>query len=83
MPERRRRARGNTNPTGTTVPVMTTDATAESPASSIGFSAVLQQATGKKATGIVVPPEVIDRLDAGKKPPVSVTRPGQRREHRI
>ncbi len=37
------------------------------------FSATLHQAPGKKATGIVVPPAVIDQLDAGKKPPVRVT----------
>ena len=37
------------------------------------FSATLHQAPGKKATGIVVPPEVIDQLNSGKKPPVRVT----------
>jgi len=37
------------------------------------FSATLHQAPGKKATGIIVPPEVIDQLNAGKKPPVRVT----------
>ncbi len=37
------------------------------------FTATLQQAPGKKATGIVVPPEVIEQLASGKKPPVRVT----------
>lgn len=37
------------------------------------FSATLHQAPGKKATGIVVPPEVIEQLNSGKKPPVRVT----------
>ncbi len=72
MPERRRPARGNMIPTGTTVPAMTTETTADA-TDSIRFAAVLQQAPGKQATGIVVPPEVIDRLDAGKKPPARVT----------
>jgi bifunctional DNA-binding transcriptional regulator/antitoxin component of YhaV-PrlF toxin-antitoxin module len=31
---------------------------------------------GKTATGLVVPPEVVDALGAGKKPPVTVTLPG-------
>ncbi len=37
------------------------------------FATTLQQAPGKKATGIVVPAEVIEQLDSGKKPPVRVT----------
>lgn len=37
------------------------------------FAATLHEAPGKKATGIVVPPEVIDQLQSGKKPPVRVT----------
>ena len=31
---------------------------------------------GKTATGLVVPPEVVQALGAGKKPPVTVTLPG-------
>lgn len=37
------------------------------------FSATLEQAPGKQATGIVIPPEVLQQLDAGKKPPVLVS----------
>ena len=37
------------------------------------FTATLQQASGKKATGIVVPDEVIDELKSGRKPPVRAT----------
>lgn len=37
------------------------------------FRATLHQAEGKKATGIVVPPEVIEELAAGKRPPVRAT----------
>lgn len=36
------------------------------------FKAVILQ-SGKTATGIVVPPEVVEGLNAGKKPAVSVT----------
>ena len=36
------------------------------------FQAVIQQ-TGKTATGIEVPPEVVERLGAGKRPKVRVT----------
>jgi hypothetical protein len=36
------------------------------------FSTVLLQA-GKTATGIKIPPGIIDKLGAGKKPPVKVT----------
>ncbi len=41
--------------------------------SGLVFATTLVQAEGMKATGIVVPPEVIEALGAGKKPPVSVT----------
>lgn len=37
------------------------------------FETTLFQADGMNATGIVVPPEVIDQLDAGKRIPVRVT----------
>ena len=37
------------------------------------FTSTLQQAPGKQATGIVVPAEVIEQLNSGKKPPVRVT----------
>ena len=36
------------------------------------FSTTLLQA-GKTATGIKIPPEIIEKLGAGKKPPVKVT----------
>ncbi len=36
------------------------------------FTATIQQ-EGKTATGIPVPPEVVEALGAGKKPPVTVT----------
>ena len=39
----------------------------------IRFSATLQQAAGKKATGIVVPASVVEQLGAGKKPSLRVT----------
>lgn len=39
---------------------------------SLKFRTTLQQA-GKTATGIVVPPEIVESLGAGKKPPVTVT----------
>ncbi len=39
----------------------------------VEFSALLQQAPGKQATGVVVPSDVIERLAAGKKPSVRVT----------
>ncbi|MEZ5225159.1 MAG: YdeI/OmpD-associated family protein [Acidimicrobiales bacterium] len=45
---------------------------AASPATAT-FAAELHQAAGKKATGIVVPPEVIEQLGAGKKPPLRVS----------
>ncbi len=48
---------------------MTRDAAAEP----LRFPATLQQAEGKKATGIVVPAAVIEELGAGKKPPLRVT----------
>ena len=73
MSERTRPTRYTTNGTETAVPSLTSAATMDSTTNSISFAAVLQQATGKQATGIVVPPEVIDRLGAGKKPPVRVT----------
>lgn len=38
----------------------------------ITFKTTLLQA-GKTATGIVIPPELIQKLEAGKKPPVKVT----------
>ena len=38
----------------------------------VRFRATLEQAKGKKATGIVVPPAVMAALDHGKKPPVRV-----------
>ncbi|UPK76833.1 YdeI/OmpD-associated family protein [Nocardioidaceae bacterium SCSIO 66511] len=41
----------------------------ESP--SVEFRAVLEQ-SGKTATGIVVPDDVVDRLGGGKRPPVQV-----------
>lgn len=37
------------------------------------FSATLQQAAGKKATGIIIPDAVIQQLGAGKKPKLRVT----------
>ena len=39
----------------------------------VRFQAVLRQAEGKQATGFVVPPDVIERLGGGKRPPVRVT----------
>lgn len=39
---------------------------------SITFKTTLEL-MGKTATGIVVPPEVVEQLGAGKKPPVKVT----------
>ena len=36
------------------------------------FSATLEQAPGKKATGIAIPEAVIEQLGAGKKPPLRV-----------
>ncbi len=38
----------------------------------VRFTAVLAQAEGKKATGIEVPPEVLDELGAGRRPAVVV-----------
>ena len=46
------------------------------PSGSAVFTAALSQAPGKNATGIVVPADVIEQLDAGKKPPVRVTLDG-------
>lgn len=43
------------------------------PSGAARFSAVLRQPAGKNATGLVVPPEIIEQLGAGKKPPVRVT----------
>ena len=40
---------------------------------SASFEAVLEKAPTGNATGIVVPPSVIELLGAGKKPPVQVT----------
>lgn len=37
------------------------------------FRTTLNQAEGKKATGVIVPPEIIDELEAGTRPPVRVT----------
>lgn len=37
------------------------------------FSGTLEQAAGKQATGIVVPPAVLQQLGAGRKPPVLVS----------
>ena len=37
------------------------------------FRTTLTQAEGKKATGIIVPPEVIEELAAGKRPAVRAT----------
>ena len=37
------------------------------------FRTTLSQAEGKKATGIIVPPAIIDELAAGQRPPVRVT----------
>ncbi len=39
----------------------------------VAFTATLFQAPGRNATGIVVPGEVIARLDAGKRPAVRVS----------
>ena len=39
----------------------------------IGFDAELKQAEGKNATGIDVPPEILERLGAGKRPRLRVT----------
>ncbi len=41
--------------------------------SNVEFSATLEQAAGKQATGIVIPPEILQQLDAGKKPAVLVS----------
>jgi len=38
----------------------------------VKFQATILQ-SGKTATGIVVPPDIVEDLGAGKKPPVSVT----------
>ena len=38
----------------------------------VRFTAVLAQAEGQKATGIEVPPEVLDELGAGRRPAVVV-----------
>ena len=40
---------------------------------SVSFEAVLEKAATGNATGIVVPPKVIETLASGKKPPVQVT----------
>ena len=40
---------------------------------SVKFSTTLFQADDMKATGVVVPPEVIEQLGAGRKPPVHVS----------
>jgi antitoxin component of MazEF toxin-antitoxin module len=37
------------------------------------FHATLHQAEGKNASGVAIPPEVIEKLGAGKRPPVRVT----------
>ncbi len=42
-------------------------------AATVSFATTLAQEPGKNPTGIVVPPEVIDTLGAGKRPPVQVT----------
>jgi hypothetical protein len=39
----------------------------------IEFDAELKQAEGKNATGIDVPPEILERLAAGKRPRLRVT----------
>lgn len=39
----------------------------------MNFKTTLVQAAGKNATGIVVPPEVVDELGGGKRAPVRVT----------
>ena len=36
--------------------------------SAVEFSAILEQAAIKQATGIVIPPDVLQELNAGKKP---------------
>lgn len=43
---------------------------------SVTFRTTLSQAPGKNATGIVVPPELIDELGHGKRPPVRVSLDG-------
>ncbi|MBK9125811.1 MAG: DUF1905 domain-containing protein [Chloroflexi bacterium] len=40
---------------------------------SVTFESVLQQAEGMNATGIPVPPHVVDQLASGKRPKVVVT----------
>ncbi len=42
----------------------------------IRFTATLTQAEGKKATGIEVPPEVLEQLGAGRRPAVRVALDG-------
>lgn len=39
----------------------------------VRFRTTLHQAEGKNATGIVVPPEIVEALDAGKRAPVLVS----------
>lgn len=38
----------------------------------VRFNTTLHQAKGKNATGIVIPPEALERLSRGKRPPVRV-----------
>jgi hypothetical protein len=49
----------------------------------IKFDAELKQADGKNATGIDVPPEVLERLGAGQRPRVRVTINGHTYESTI
>jgi hypothetical protein len=42
-------------------------------AATVSFATTLAQEPGTNPTGIVVPPEVVDKLGAGKRPPVHVT----------
>ncbi len=47
--------------------------TRDTAAGSLRFAATLEQAPGKKATGIAIPDAVIEQLGAGRKPPLRVT----------
>ncbi len=58
---------------GAETPGAETPGAAKPSEASASFSTILQQAAGKKATGIVVPPDVMERLGAGTKPPLRVT----------
>ena len=51
------------------------DTSSTAPGDALTFRAVIQQ-SGKTATGIPVPAEVVERLGAGKRPAVQVTLQG-------